>query len=402
MTQLKRHVQNWLEGYLEFTENSEPPVLFRTWTALSVIASVLKRKCKLPWGTITFFPNLYIVLVAPPGKARKGTAMGPGLDFLNDIGIKLAAEATTRESLIRELRNCNDTIIHSDGRTEFHASLTIYSEELTVFLGYQNRQLISDLTDWYDCRKRWTYRTKNMGTDDIIGVWVNLFGATTPDMIQTSMPIETIGGGLASRMIFVFEQNKAKIVPVTFLTDKELELRDLLLKDLEQIHTLSGEFKITEGFLNYWIDWYSCQGNYPPFEDEKFAGYIERRPAHILKLSMILNAARSNSMQLDKQDLEEALEILTKTERKMPYTFGGIGRSSTSDIIHKVMIELALQKKCTFAHLMGRFYKDIDKLGLQKMLEALESMKFLHFGFENGQQVICHRTDSHYIESLEP
>jgi hypothetical protein len=364
------------------------------WTAISVIAGALKRKCRLPWGMLTFYPNMYIVLVAPPGRARKGTAMGPGLTFLNDLGIKLAAEATTRESLIRELRNCNDTIIHPDGKTEFHASLTIYSEELTVFLGYQNRQLISDLTDWYDCRGRWTYRTKNMGTDDIIGVWVNLMGATTPDMIQMAMPIETIGGGLASRMIFVYEGNKEKIVPICFLTQKEIELRETLFKDLEQIHILQGDFKVTKSFIDVWIPWYTDLGNHVPFNDDKLYGYLERRHVHAIKLSMILSASKGNSMLIEGEDLLRAITIMEQTEVKMPMTFGGVGRSEFSDITQKVMTEIALQKECTFAHLVGRFYKDVNNFELNRILEALQVMQFFFFSFKNNQQVIVFNKDS--------
>lgn len=398
---LKRHLPDWLESYLKFTENSEPPTLFRTWTAISVIAGALKRKCKLPWGMITFYPNMYVVLVAPPGKARKGTAMGPGLEFLNDLGIRLAAEATTREALIKWLSGSNDTIVHPDGRTEFHASLTIYSEELTVFLGYQNRQLINDLTDWYDCRSRWTYRTKNMGTDDIIGVWVNLLGATTPDMIQSSMPIETIGGGLASRMIFVFERKKEKIVPVTFLTEEEIKLRELLQKDLEQIHILQGDFKITKSFLDTWIEWYTNQGDKPPFQDDKFSGYIERRPTHVLKLSMILNASRTNEMLLDTIDFQRALDVMAATEIKMPLTFGGVGKSELADVTYKVMAEIALQKECTLAHLVGRFYRDVSKFELTKILESLDTMKYFFYIFKNNQQLIVFNKEGNEASKFE-
>jgi predicted DNA-binding ribbon-helix-helix protein len=329
---------------------------------------------------------MYVVLVAPPGKARKGTAMGPGLDFLDDLGVKLAAEATTREALIRELRNCNDTIIFPNGKTEFHASLTIYSEEFTVFLGYQNWQLINDLTDWYDCRKRWTYQTKHMGTDDIIGVWVNILGATTPDMIQTSMPIETIGGGLASRMIFVYESRREKVVPIPFLTEEEIQLRELLMKDLEQIHILQGEFKVTTSFVESWVDWYTSSEASLSLEDNRLSGYVVRRPTHILKLSMILNASRGNEMLLEDRDFTRAVEILKRTEVKMPLTFGGVGKAKLSDILHNVMVEIAMQKKCTFQHLIGRFYRDVSHIELKNILSTLETMKFFFWVYEDNQQ----------------
>jgi len=397
---MTRHLDDWLEGYAKFTSNSEPPELFHIWTALSVLAASLQRKCSLPWGTLTFYPNLYVVLIAPSGKARKGTAMGPGMDLLEDLGIKMAAESTTRESLIRELKNSNDTIVTPDGKTEFHASLTIYSQELTVFLGYQNRQLMSDLTDWYDCRKRWTYRTKNMGTDDIIGIWVNLIGATTPELIQSSMALDAIGGGLTSRMVFVFEHKKRKITPVPFLSKEEVELRELLLRDLERIHMIQGKFKVTDAFLNMWIDWYTAQENNPPFDDDRFNGYFERRPTHVMKMSMILSASRSDELIIEKEDLERAINILTATEVKMPYTFSGVGRSDDADVVNRIMTEIGVQKTCTFAHLMGRFYRDVDKDRLNQILQSLESMKFASIGFKDGQQVIVCNRESVYVKDL--
>ena len=71
-----RLVPDWIESYLEATDNTEPPILYRTWTAVSVIAAVLQRKVFLEWHT-RIFPNMYIVLVGPPGRCRKGTAMVP-------------------------------------------------------------------------------------------------------------------------------------------------------------------------------------------------------------------------------------------------------------------------------------------------------------------------------------
>ena len=387
---MSRKVGDWLDNYITFNANSEPPLLFHTWVGISVIASVLQRKCSLPWGTITFYPNLYIVLVAPSGRARKGIAMGPGFDFLDDIGVKLAAEAVTREALIRELKTSSATVVHSDGSCEFHSSLTIFSQELIVFLGYQNHQLMSDLTDWYDCRRRWTYRTKNMGTDDIIGVWVNLIGATTPELIQSNMSLEAIGGGLTSRMIFVFEQKRGKIAPVPFLTQKEKDLREDLLLDLEKILMLQGEFTVTDNFLEYWIKWYTDQSDSRPFEDDRFSGYFERRPTHVMKLSMVMCASRCDDLIMHRRDLMKAIDILERTEVKMPMTFSGVGKSSNADVINKVMAEVGRQKECTFAHLMGMFYRDVDKFMLENILQSLEAMNFVKVVFKGEKKMIVY------------
>lgn len=374
-----RSLPDWIDAYLKFTNNTEPPILFRKWTAISVIAATLQRKCYLPWGSLTFYPNMYNILVAPAGRARKGTAMGPGMDFLTEPGlnIKLAAEATTRESLIRELRDASDNFVDPNtGQMIFHASLTVFSQELTVFLGYHNCQLISDLTDWYDCRKKWTYRTKWSGVDQIEGVWLNLIGATTPELVQSALPMDAIGIGLTSRMIFVFEERKGKIVPDPFQTKEDLELRELMISDLEKIVMLSGPFKVSEGFIKLWTEWYLSQEDNPPFDDSRFAGYFERRPAHVMKLSLILNAARTNSMTITEGDLSSAIKLLEETEIKMPQTFSGVGRSSHAATLSRVMVEISRRKEVTFSEIMNLFRHDILKWDLEKIIDTLEVMKF--------------------------
>ena len=270
-----------------------------------------------------------------------------------------------------------------------HASLTIYSQELTVFLGYNNQALMADLADWYDCRDTWTYRTKNMGTDEIIGVWVNLIGATTPELLQTTLPRDAIGGGLTSRIIFVFEHRKGKIVPEDFQTEEERKLQKALLADLERICMMSGEFKCTGGFVELYTNWYIKYSNDKPlFDDYKFSGYLERRPTHLRKLCMILSASRSSEMLITEDDFGKALAILEMTEEKMPYTFSGVGRSSTSDIMNRVMATIAFRKEIEFSELMTMFYRDADKMLLEKMVEAMVVMESVTLNYSGGKRLL--------------
>jgi len=361
---------------MEYTDNQESPDLYHKWCAVHVVAAALQRKCFLNWGYITFYPNFYIVLVGPAGKCRKGTAMGPAYNMMRDLSIKMAAESITREALVRELKQSSGTQIDPvDGKMYLHASLSIFSPELVVFLGHNNQQLISDLTDWYDCRERWTYRTKNMGTDDITGVWVNLLGATTPDLLQTTLPLNAIGGGLTSRMIFVFERNKRKVVPIPFVSNKNKSLGEVLTADLEKINMISGQYRITTDFLDTWIDWYTAQEGNPPFNDQRFAGYIERRPTHVLKLSMIMNTFRADGDQMiSKEDLLSSIALIEATEKNMPHTFGGVGKSQTVDVTNKVLICLAEKKSISMQELIGMFYHDADRDTMDKVISTLQGM----------------------------
>ena len=380
MTKLKRETGDWIDGFLELTDNSEPPISYRRWVAISVLAGALQRKCRLEWGEITFYPNMYIVLVGPPGKARKGTAMGPGKRFLEDLQVPMSAEAITREALIRRMADVSDSIIDlKTGESEFHSSLTVFAPELTVFLGHQNYTLMSDLTDWFDCARKWRYETKGSGVDDIIGVWVNLIGATTPDLIRTALPLDAIGGGLTSRMIFIFEPDKGKIVPTPFLTDKEISLRMKLMSDLQRIHAMQGKFTITKKFLDKWIDWYSTQDANPPFNDNRFAGYIERRAVHVMKLCMICSASRSNKMVINEDDFDRGLGFLKSAEIKMPQAFSGVGKNTNADTMAALMQEIALRKEVTTGDLLGRFYHDIDQYTFENMIKTLDTINYIDY-----------------------
>lgn len=382
-----RVLNDWIDAHMQVTAETEPPANFRLWCAISAVAAALQRKVWLEWGT-TLFPNMYVVLVAPAGRARKGTAMRPIVNYLNKLEIHLSASSTTRESLIRSLAECDDLITLPNGQAYGHSSLSIIAPELTVFLGYNNLQLIADLTDWFDCADKWVYRTKHQGTDDIRGVFVNLLGATTPDLIRTALPTDAIGGGLTSRMIFVYEQNKGKIVPFPFLTEENKVLRKQLHDDLHRIALLKGEYKYSKNFLSAYGDWYVSTENNPPFKDKAFQGYVERRPIHLLKLCMILCAARTNELVLRSQDFNKALNILLTTEKKMPFAFGGVGTQKHSAIMQQIMGDLSLRKEVAVSDLLREYWQDVNSNELELILKTLIQMGYATVTHREGKQFI--------------
>ena len=368
----ERKLDDWIDSFMEFTKESEPPDSFRLWTAISVIAAALQRKVKISWGHITWYPNMYIILVGPSA-SRKGTAMGPGYDLLMDLGVTLAAQATSRQALISRMKNSTQSELNEEGKMEFHSSLTVFSKEFTVFLGYHNRELMSDLCDWYDCERRWKYETISRQTEEIIGVWVNIIGATTPDLIAASLPPDAIGSGLTSRIIFVCEDRIGKIVPVHFLSKYELDLRDKLYEDLEKINSMVGRFKFTPEFIDLWTEWYVKEGPLEnKFSDPRFKGYTGRRATHIMKLCMIMSASRTGSMIISDKDLERAIRILEWAERKMPRVFTGVGKSQIAETLPQVLTYIQRQKTTTFEALLKTFYYDSDEIEMKRIVRTLE------------------------------
>jgi len=394
-----RELDDFLSTYLKYTDNTEPPTSYHIWTAISIIAGALQRKVYLNWGHDTIYPNMYIVLIGPSGRARKGTAMGIGNDIIKDIGIQIASESITREALIRDMKDAISQFTDaSTGKIRFHCSITTLSEELSVFLGQNDIKFLADLTNWYDSRDSWTYRTKGSGTDQIQGVCFNLLGATAPDWLQSILPQEAVGGGFTSRIIFIVEEDKGKTVPEPFLTEDEIEMRVLLKRDLERIATLTGEMIFSTEAKEFYIAWYkkhekAITDGKPPIDDPRFSGYVDRRATHIRKLSMIMSASRGMDRIITLEDIKRAEKTLLAVEGKMYKTFGGLGRSQYSEVTDKV-IKLVQQKKSVKrSYILRTMYRDIDPGTLDIIETTMTQMKLV--------QVVRDLTNNEVIYKLK-
>lgn len=388
-----RKLGDWLTAYMKFVARTEPHRRLHRWTAISTIAAALRRKC---WNEFAgrIYPNFYIVVVAPSG-CRKGTAIGIGLDMLQAIQIPVAAESVTREKLIRNLATVRSSYIDSlTGMPVIFSALTVYSMELAVFLADQNPRFFADLCDWFDCRNLWRYETKNCGEDAIEGLWLNLIGATTPEILKRTIPMDAIGGGLTSRMILVFADRKHQQVANPKRTKEELDQYDALVKDLEYISLMQGEFMLTDEAATMYENWYLAQDANPPFDDFNFAGYMERRPLHLRKLMMVISASRGEDMLISSGDFKRSLAILEETESEMPKAMRGYGRVDVSELFPRVMAYIAKRGEISRSALMRVFYKDISMEELNQMLVTLQTINFAQL-LQKGNEVwiVCQKSD---------
>lgn len=62
-----RKLDNWIEGFMEYTDHLPSPELFRKWSAIAAVAAALERRCWVHTMGSNLYPSMYIVLVAPPG-----------------------------------------------------------------------------------------------------------------------------------------------------------------------------------------------------------------------------------------------------------------------------------------------------------------------------------------------
>ena len=378
---MSRELDDWLDSYLKYTDNTESPVSYHTWCGLSVIAGALQRRVYLQWGLAeTIYPNLYVVLIGPSGRTRKGTAIGIAKSMLKaTAGVTVVPESSSgRQAMIlamkRASKNFEDPI---DGKIKFHCSVTAFSEELSVFLGQGDIAYLSNLTDWYDSKDDWEYETVGRGKDSLQGLCLNLCGGTAPDWIQSMIPQEALGGGFTSRVIFIVEEKKRKIVPEYVVDDATRELGEKLQRDLERIANLAGEMRFDEEGKQAYVDWYIDQdtklsAGQPAIPDTRFAGYCERRATHLRKLMLVCSASRGDDLKLTKADFLKAKGLLEAAEVKMGRTFGGLGKARNSAETDTVMDFIREMGTTTRQMLLKKFYRDIDPMTLSTVETTLE------------------------------
>lgn len=376
---MTRILSDWLDKYLEYTESSESPTSYHTWCGLSVIAGALQRKVRLHWGLKrVIYPNLYVVLIGASGRTRKGAAIGVAKDMLRKVpGITITPESSTgQQAMTTVMKRANKNFQDpSDGKIKFHCSVTAFSEELSVFLGQSDIRYLASLTDWYDSNDEWEYESIGRGKDSLQGICLNLMGGTAPDWIQSMIPHEAVGGGFTSRIIFVVEEKKRRIVPEYFPTPEEIKLGEDLQEDLERIAQLTGEITFTDDAKELYKLWYIAQdtdlsAGKPAIPDPRFSGYCERRATHLQKLMIICSASRGDDLKISKEDFFRAKHLLEEAELNMGKTFGGLGKSRTSEESNVVINYIKQMGITTRSLLLQKFFRDIDANSLAQV-EAL-------------------------------
>ena len=378
-----RKLDNWLDTYIEYTKESEVTEIFRLWVGISTIASCLQRKCWSKLGSLITYPNMYIILVGPPA-SKKGTAIMQGRDLLNDIGVSIAPDYSSKEALIEELATSNDRFVENDGNWIEHSSISIISRELGVLFGNKrDLGMIPYLCDVYDCHDEFRSKTIGRGDRVINNVWANLIGATIPDF-KNNLPPEVITGGFSSRSIFVYSEGITKPEDLVIVPQLNPEVRDILSYDLEQILNLSGEYSYDEEFISSYGKWRMDNFGFIPGDNPKLKAYADRRSTHARKLSIILCASRTNDNIVKEEDFVVAAEIISETEKDMSLVFGGIGKNPFAEVQEKIISLVFTKGEISYSELLEQFRLDISANDLSEIIKTLIVAKLCKIELKEG------------------
>lgn len=249
-------------------------------------------------------------------------------------GVKFGPEIVTWQALATSFVNAAETFEYQ-GLHHTQSALTIESSEFGNLLNPQDKEMVDILVTLWD-GKGLKKETKHSGNDEIINPWINLIACTTPSWIAGNFPEYLIGGGLTSRMVFVYAEAKERYVayPQDNVPRDLMALKAKLLEDLETIAIKCvGEYELSRDAKLWGERWYEAhyKGDRPKnLDDDRFGGYFARKQTHIHKLAMVLAAAQRDEMVITREDLELANTMVTDLEPDMAMVFSKIGKTDDS------------------------------------------------------------------------
>jgi hypothetical protein len=306
--------KGFLHAYLQYTNWSEAPAAFHFFTGAAVLGATLSRRAWFQKGYYKVFPNHQVILVAPTGKCRKTSALNLGLGLLRELDeCNVLADKITPEALASELSSL--TVGDKQLLAAKPAEGVIYAPELAVFLGKQkyNEGLITLLTALFDNPDKWEISTKGAGKTELHNV--------CPDWLITAIPQDAFGGGFMSRLLFVVQEDTPRCFPIPDVRDKPQNLTDWL-RALRKQEIGEMHFKTPQDKLWYQM-WYTASKKNVP-EDEKMAGYHERKPDHLLRLAMVI-AVSEERIRITTEDMVTANKLLGFLEESMLKNFKWLG-----------------------------------------------------------------------------
>jgi hypothetical protein len=381
------------------------------WVGVSAVAGALRRKVWIDQAYFKWYPNFYIILVAPPGIVSKSTTATLAMRLLRRVpGIKFGPDVVTWQALIGAFAEATE-MFQLGGVGDYHtmSALTIESSEFGNLVNPADKQMVDLFVSLWDGKPgTFEKRTKASGNDSVENPWINIIACTTPSWIAGNFPEYMIGGGFTSRCVFVYANQKSRYVayPGMHVPDEIGKVEDKLVADLEHISLkLAGEYKLGKDAIEWGEAWYKHHYTHRPegLDDDRFGGYIARKQTHIHKLAMVLSASTRDKLIITAEDLAVANKMVTDLEADMPAVFSKIGRSDlslqTERLVSYVMQKGSVSVADTYRYVHAYFPSNREFMDVVEGCCKSGQMHLEQRG--DGMFLVAHRVDQSVAQVIE-
>jgi hypothetical protein len=339
--------------------------MFHLWSGLTVLSGLLGRKVWMDKGFYRLYPNLFTVLVAGSARCRKTTAIEIAVGLTKNVdGVRQLNGKVSAEKFLH---------IHTIPDNQPQKPTLIKADELATFLTRdgQGEKLIDVLTKLFDCPESFSYDTITHGQKVIREPYVTVLAGTTPETLEKVLPDTAVGGGFASRIMFIYQADTEK-PRKDFQSPDEAHvfLQTELTRLASHISLISGEASLDPEAHEYYDDWYE---RIEQPEDSRIDGFVARKHDHVLRVSMILCAARmTDRLVIDIKDVDSAIKAVETVERFLPNALSGVGSSHAIKTVQdKIMRYVSAHGRINQADVLKRCYGMVDSKQFRLIVDTL-------------------------------
>jgi hypothetical protein len=358
----------FITDFVNTGRGMESPTLFFVWNSLWLLSTILKREAWLQWYPNKLWPNLYVLLVAPPALCRKSSSMVIANELLRALPqcLPSTVEAyaktsqvitgkTTPEGLLNSLapdqkvflsqKNGSQSMITVDKGSQIALSIS----ELAVFLGKQqyNSGMVTLLTDLFDCKDKDSEITRGNGLKPLKDIYITLFGAITPDGMKSSIPEEAFGGGFMSRVVIAYQDTPTKIYPIPKPVPGYPVWQDLTFRLAWIAKHAKGEYYLTSEAEDYYARWYRAwkASLFSVPDNQNKDNRIDSLILRVALLMRVQEYREGNDITLE--NIQDARKLLEYTSRTGEHALENVGATAYGQSYNTIKRFIIKRGACT-------------------------------------------------------
>lgn len=397
---------SWLDDLLADCEIVETPRSWIWWSAIGAISAAAANNyfLKVLNGAVIYRPNLYIILLGPPGL---GKAFGINLAEGLVKGANVTRVISGRSSIQAIVLDLSRSYTKEDGKHILDSRGFIVSGELSTAL-IQDPMALTILTDLYDCRKEWVNLLKGDGKERLKNNYITFLAGSSEAHFRDTIPTVNVEGGLISRTLIIQEEQRYK--DADLLTDDETDtlLLDELFKKytphLAAIGTFQGRVSPSLEAKSFFNQWRKKWREEQKSKEDK-TGFLNRLPDHVLKVAMCLVLAEydfkegTTGLLITQRHIEIAIEKCVPLTYTAKRTIDGKGidplAQQTKMIIDFLLTapNFSLKRRS----LLSKGYGNYGSAVLDQILNDLLEIKWV----ERARVGVGNNSDWEYTLTLE-
>ena len=402
--------EDLLDLFAQWTEPRPSAPIFREWAAIALIAGALERRVWTDVGAGHCYPNLFVMLVGPPGSGKniiedvKTLWSATILAGSDHPAFHVAKDSYSKASLMDDLAAAEQERILPTGAKFTYHSLLAAAEEFPTFFPKFDMEFIANLAELWNCKG--AYRERRRASEvkrlEITLPCLNLLMGYQPGSMAYTLPQQAWDQGWARRTIMIWNHRVEK-KPMFARQSRKHALEMAQLQRLSQLASLYGPAywePDATAHVERWLD----AGAPPQPTHSRLDGYNQTRGQFCVKLSMVAAASEAslarNSLHITLAHVIRALDWMFRAEAAMPDLFRAMRGESDINLmndLHQAMLTYWVRReKAVPDTLMWKYFA--DKIPSHKIAQIIATMANAGMIVRAGEGLWRPEADRQFVE----